>query len=75
MSESKTDAGSGVTWLSQGLQSFMKNPVPFAVMGLILAVIGMVPILGGLAMMILGPALYAGMLSGYRAEAAGGKQD
>lgn len=75
MSESQTDAGSGVTWLSQGLQSFMKNPVPFAVMGLILAVIGMVPILGGLAMMILGPALYAGMLSGYRAEAAGGKAE
>ncbi|MCB1561504.1 MAG: hypothetical protein KDI75_10500 [Xanthomonadales bacterium] len=75
MSESNTDAGSGVTWLSQGLQLFLKNPVPFAVMGLILGVIGMVPLLGGLVMMILGPALYAGMMSGYRAEAGGGKAE
>lgn len=75
MSESKTDAGSGVTWLSQGLQLFLKNPVPFAVMGLILGVIGMIPLLGGLAMMVLGPALYAGMIHGYRVEAGGGKAE
>ena len=75
MSESQTDAGSGVTWLSQGLQLFLKNPVPFAVMGLIIGVIGQVWVIGWLALMILWPALCAGVMTGCRVESGGGKAD
>jgi len=71
--QTSTDAGSGVKWLSEGFSLFTANPGPFVLMGLILAAIGLVPLLGGLALMLLAPALYGGMLLAYREQKAGRK--
>lgn len=67
----KVEAGNGVNWLRDAVQLITKNPVPFLVMGLILAVAVMIPLLGGLAIAILGPALYAGIMFAAREERNG----
>jgi uncharacterized membrane protein len=62
MSFGKVAAGNGVQWLSSAFNIAMKNPGVFLVMALIVAVIGIIPILGSLAMAIIGPALYGGFM-------------
>lgn len=75
MSFGKVDAGSGVNWLTEGIRLVMANPVAFLVMGLILAVINFIPILGGLVLTICGPALIGGIVYAAREQAEGRKAE
>ncbi|MGB8636190.1 MAG: BPSS1780 family membrane protein [Rhodanobacteraceae bacterium] len=60
MTAKKVPAGNGWLWISKALDVLKKHPVPFLVMGLIMGIIGIIPVLGGLVLLILGPALIAG---------------
>lgn len=57
MNANNTTAGSGWTWVQQALALIKRWPQVFLLMGLILGVIAAVPFLGGLVILILGPAL------------------
>lgn len=61
MSTQKIEAGSGLNWITGSFQLILRNPVVFLVMGLIVAAIGIVPVLGGLVIIVIGPALYGGI--------------
>lgn len=75
MSYRTVDAGRGAQWLVEAFEVVMKNPAVFLVQGLIMAIIGLVPILGQLALMVLGPALIGGMVYAMREETAGRKAE
>jgi hypothetical protein len=75
MSFGKVDAGKGLGWLTDGVGLVFKNPAAFLVMGLILAVINFIPILGGLALTVCGPALLGGVVFAAREEAEGRKAE
>jgi hypothetical protein len=75
MAYAKVSADNGINWLTSGVSMVMANPAVFLVMGLILAVIGLVPVLGGLALAILGPALVGGIVFAAREHAAGRPTD
>ena len=62
MSHRKVEASRGIEWIRGAAELLLKNPAPFAMMGLVLAVIGFVPLLGALAILILGPTLYGGLV-------------
>lgn len=70
------EAGRGIEWLKQGWQLFAKNPgmwIAIAViLMVILAVLGMVPVVGGLAAQFLLPVFAGGILLGCRSLAGGG---
>lgn len=71
MSYQSVPAGNGLQWLTEAVQLILKNPAPFALMGLLVAVIAIVPILGGLALLVLAPALYGGIMYAAREQEAG----
>jgi hypothetical protein len=71
----RVDAGQGIAWLTESVQLLQKNPAPFALMGLVIGAILLVPLLGALAMAIAGPALYGGIMFAAREQAAGRKAD
>lgn len=75
MSFQKVEAGRSVEWLKQGIGLVFKNPVAFLVMALIIAIISIVPILGALALLIIGPALFAGLVYAAREEDQGRKAE
>jgi len=75
MSFRKVEAGSGVNWLTEGFRIIMANPAAFLVMGLILAVVNFIPILGGLVLTICGPALIGGIVYAAREQAEGSKAE
>lgn len=75
MNFGKVDAGHGLNWLTEAVGLVFKNPVAFLVMGVILAVINFIPILGGLALTICGPALLGGIVFAAREEAEGSKAE
>jgi hypothetical protein len=75
MGFSKVEAGSGLSWLTEGIRLVFANPVPFLVMGLILAVVNFIPILGGLVLTICGPALIGGIVYAAREQAEGSKAE
>ena len=75
MSYGKVEAGSGLRWLSEAIGLVFGNPAVFLVMGLILAAINFVPILGGLALTICGPALLGGVVFAAREQAEGRKAE
>jgi hypothetical protein len=75
MSFQRVPAGHGLQWLTETVQLILKNPAPFALMGLLVAVLAMVPILGGLALLVLGPALYGGIMFAAREQQAGRSAD
>lgn len=70
MSYQRVEAGAGWTWITQGWDIFMKNPGIWIVLALILFIVyfvlSWIPIIGGLAAAVLGPALYGGMIYGAR---------
>ena len=68
-------AARGIDWFSQAIALILKNPTPFLLMGLLLGVISAVPVLGGLALLVLGPAFYAGLMSAARRQAREGSAD
>lgn len=75
MSHTKVDAVRGVHWLGEGAQLALKNPGAFLVMGLIIGVIGIIPVLGGLVLLILAPALYGGIVFAAREQQQGRKAE
>lgn len=75
MSARNVPAGHGWQWIAGALDILKRYPVPFLVMGLILAVIGIIPLLGGLVMLILGPALIAGTCYAAQQADSGGKPE
>lgn len=75
MSFKRVPAGDAVTWISEAIRLVFANPAPFLLMGLALSVIGLVPILGGLVMLVAGPAFYAGIASAARTQDQGGSAD
>ncbi len=60
MTAKKVSAGQGWQWIAQALDILKKHPVPFLAMGLMMGIISAIPVLGGLVVLILGPALIAG---------------
>ncbi len=68
-------AGNGIQWITEAVNLLLKNPAPFAMMGLVVAVAGIIPILGSLALAILGPALYGGIAYAARVQDRGGNAD
>ena len=75
MAFQKVPAGNGLQWITDAVNLVMKNPAPFLLMGLVIGVVAMVPILGGLALLVLGPALYGGIMFAASEEQAGRKAD
>ena len=71
MSAQKLEAGSGMNWITGAIQLVLGNPVVFLVMGLIVAAIQIVPILGSLAILVIGPALYGGVVYAAREQDQG----
>lgn len=75
MAFQKVPAGNGLQWITEAVNLILKNPAPFALMGLVVGVISMIPILGGLALLVVGPALYGGIMVAAREEQSGRKAD
>lgn len=70
MSHQRVETGAGWTWITRGWDIFMKNPGIWLVLALILGIIyfvlNFIPIIGGLAASVLGPALFGGLIYGAR---------
>src|SRR5262249_22422661 len=70
------DGGRGITWWSEAWALFMKNPGLWIVFGLILfvvfGVLGVIPLLGGLAVALLAPVFIGGWLLAARKVDTGG---
>ena len=64
-------AANGITWLTGAVQLVLKNPAAFLLMGLVVTVIGTLPILGSMVLAVISPALYAGIAWAARAQARG----
>ncbi|MGA9421116.1 MAG: BPSS1780 family membrane protein [Rhodanobacteraceae bacterium] len=75
MSMHKVPAEKGIKWLASGVSLILSKPAVFLVMGLILAAINLVPVLGGLALAILGPALLGGIAFAAREHSLGRSTD
>ena len=75
MAFQKVPAGNGLQWITEAVNLIMKNPAPFLLMGLVIGVIAALPFLGQLALMILGPALYGGIMFAAHEEQSGRKAD
>lgn len=75
MSHQSVPAGNGLQWLTEAVQLVLRNPGPFALMGLIVAVIAVLPMVGSLALVVLGPALYGGIMFAARERQAGRPAD
>lgn len=75
MNFNKVAAGNGIQWLSSAINLVMQNLGAFIVMALITAVIMVIPVLGGLVMIILGPALYGGYIYAAHKQATGGRAE
>ncbi len=75
MSGKKLEIGDVFGWFTSAFHLAMKNPGVFVVMALIMAIIGVIPVLGGLTVLILGPALYGGFVYAAREEDQGRKAD
>ena len=75
MAFQKVPAGNGLQWITEAVNLILKNPAAFLLMGLVVSVISVIPILGGLALLIVGPALYGGIIYAAREEQSGRKAD
>ena len=73
MSYRTVDLSRGIQWLVEAVQLVMKAPAVFLVQALILAILAIIPIIGQLAMLVLGPALLAGMVWSMREADRGGE--
>ena len=71
----RRDAGRGIAWLTEAVEILLRNPLPFVVMGLVVALIVSVPLLGGLLLSVFGPALNGGVIHAARTQASGGQAD
>lgn len=66
--------GHGIEWLKQAVGVIQKNPVAFLVMGLIVAILAMIPLIN-LVVVILMPTFYAGIAYAARQQESGGAAD
>ncbi|HVF34054.1 MAG TPA: BPSS1780 family membrane protein, partial [Candidatus Saccharimonadia bacterium] len=73
MSYRSVELGRGVNWLTDAVALVMKAPAVFLIQALIVAIISVIPILGQLAMLVLGPAFLAGLVWSMR-EADQGRE-
>lgn len=64
-------ANHGWLWVVEGLKTVRRCPGVFLSMGLIVAVIQMIPMLGGLVLLVTGPALVAGTIVAAQAATRG----
>jgi hypothetical protein len=69
------DAGRGIEWIKQIVEVIKGNPAAFLLMGLIPAVIAIIPFLGGLALLLLLPTFYAGIAYAAREQDQGRPAD
>ncbi|RAP56228.1 BPSS1780 family membrane protein [Oleiagrimonas sp. MCCC 1A03011] len=58
----KVDVGASIEWIGSAFRTVRAHPTEFLVMGLIFTLIPLVPLLGGIVILLLGPALLAGMI-------------
>jgi uncharacterized membrane protein len=69
------DAGRAIAWLTEGWKSFMAAPAVWVgitvVLVVIVALMSMVPVVGGLAQAFLFPVFIGGLMMGCRAQEAG----
>jgi hypothetical protein len=73
MNFNRVSAGAGWAWFTQSLLLVKRLPLVFPVMGLIIAVIQLIPFVGGLIGVILGPALIGGTIAAAHAADNGNK--
>lgn len=69
----KVESGRGARWVGQALGLVGRWPQVFLPMGLIVGVIYLVPLLGGLVLLVLGPSLLAGAVIAARDADRGGQ--
>lgn len=72
MSYRAVPPGNAVNWITEAARLLMARPAPFLLMGLVVTLISLVPLLGALVLLVIGPALYAGMSAAARAQREGG---
>ncbi|MBD8525732.1 BPSS1780 family membrane protein [Pseudomarimonas arenosa] len=58
----RVEADRGIVWLRQSFELIRSNPGPFLLMGLVLAVLTMIPLLGFLAFAVFAQTLYGGIM-------------
>lgn len=75
MSFQTVPAGQGLKWITDAVNLILRNPAPYLLMGLVVAVMALVPLLGTFALAILGPALYGGIMYAAREQERGGTPD
>lgn len=75
MSYRTVPASRALNWIGDAINLILKNPAAFALIGIIMTVIALVPILGALALLIVGPALYGGIVFAAREQDAGRSAD
>lgn len=71
----RVEPAQAVEWIRGAMRLLMANPAPFLLMGLAMTVIALVPFLGAMALLIIGPVLYAGIALAARTQDAGGQAD
>jgi len=75
MSFQTVPAGRGLKWITDSVNLILRSPAPYALMGLAVGIAGLIPILGSLALAVLGPALYGGIMYAAREHERGGTPD
>ncbi len=71
MEHRKVDAGRGVEWLKGAIRLYGEHPGPLAAMGALIGLIGLVPVLGSIALALFYPALLAGLMFAARQAQTG----
>ena len=71
MSIRRVEARQGLEWLLQAARLMAAQPAPYLMMGLALTLLGAVPLLGALALVVLGPAFNGGLMFAAREQQAG----
>lgn len=71
MTPRSVSAGNGWNWIADGFSLFLKNPVMWVVLTVVLfigaMIVAIIPVLGGIALSLVWPVLLAGLLLGCRA--------
>lgn len=57
----QTSINDGIAWISEAIKRIMDAPAPYLLMGLVVGVIGAIPILGWVALFFIAPMLTAGI--------------
>ncbi len=71
MAHRSVSADHGFRWLIESARLLAANPAPFLAMGATVALLAMLPLLGGLLLFVFGPALNAGIVTAAKSQAAG----